>query len=104
MTKQEKEEIKFMKYLFDNPREYLCDDVAHEFLYNYFEEQNEECAFDEYHCKGCSHYSDCRYNEDCAEAEWEMQQQFMKGELKWISTGAASESESEIITDGDVPF
>lgn len=73
MTEQEED---FMKYLLDNPQEYFCDDVAREFLYDYFEE-DKDCIFDEYHCKGCSYYSDCRYNEDCAEAEWELQQQFM---------------------------
>lgn len=66
---QETAETEFINYLLDNPEEYFCDDVAHEFLDAYFEEQNEECVFDEYHCKGCNCYSDCRYNEDCAESE-----------------------------------
>lgn len=96
------EETEFIKYLLDNPREYFCDDVAHEFLDTYFEEQNEECVFDEYHCKGCSHYSDCRYNEDCAESEWELQQQYMNGELNCINAFTASEP--EVISDRDVPF
>lgn len=64
--------------------------------------EQEECTFDEYHCKGCDFYSTCLNNELCADAEWEMQQQFLKGELKWISTG--TDYESEIILDGDVPF
>ena len=57
MTEQEEAEEEFMKYLLDNPEEYFCDDVAREFLYDYFEE-DEECTFDEYHCKCCSYYSD----------------------------------------------
>lgn len=48
--------------------------------------EQEECTFDEYRCKGCDFYSTCLNNELCADAEWEMQQQFLKGELKWIST------------------
>lgn len=65
---------------------------------------DDECraAFDEYRCKGCWFYSSCLQNEHNAEAEWEMQQQFMNGTFKWYSTGATSES--EVITDGDVPF
>lgn len=96
------EETEFIKYLLDNPREYFCDDVAHEFLDTYFEEQNEECAFDEYRCKGCSNYLDCQRNEDYAEAEWELQQQYMNSGLKCINAFTASEP--EVISDGDVPF
>lgn len=86
---------------------YSCSDCL---LYEYCigssdnGDYDDECVatFDEYRCKGCWFYSSCLQNEHNAEAEWEMQQQFIKGELKWINTDTLSES--EIISDGDVPF
>lgn len=104
MTEQEEAEEEFMKYLLDNPEEYFCDDVAREFLYDYFEE-DEECTFDEYHCKGCRYYSDCLYNEVAAEVESDNLYRAMQGEpLEKIFGGTYNIDESEIITDGDIPF
>lgn len=64
----------------------------------------DECkaTFDKCHCKSCEYYNDCFYNECAAEAEWEMQQQYMNGEIKQYNLD--STYESEIISDIDVPF
>ncbi|MDE6848123.1 MAG: hypothetical protein K2J44_02090 [Ruminococcus sp.] len=103
MKEQEEAESAFMEYLLDHPEEYFCDDVARAFLDDYFEE-DEECraTFDEYHCKSCDCDNDCFYNECAAEAEWEMQQQFIKDGNKRTDTGATYYE--KIISDDDIPF
>ena len=104
MTEQEEAEEEFMKYLLDHTEEYFCDDVANEFLYDYFEE-DEGCIFDKYHCKGCGSYDHCSYNEVVAEVESDNLYKAMQGEPPEKIFGEIyNADETEIITDGDIPF